>query len=159
VTLTPSLTSYSNTLLASFNNRIPLKDHRRTASAHISTTRAGTPLQIQENSPQAWTFAERFVGRSSVTAYEAKSAPPFIVSFDQQEDLEKFSPSSKVSRQGQPKWFSMQCIPSPQYPPALAPSLRQRIEVPLSDSLRVKTTLSRVSSFGLPIRPLPPTPS
>ncbi|KAI9452374.1 hypothetical protein BJY52DRAFT_938294 [Lactarius psammicola] len=150
---------YSNTLLASFNNRIPLKEHRRTASAHISTTRAGTPELIQgNNSPRAWTFAERFVGRSSVVMNEAKSAPPFIVSFDQQEDLEKFSPSSKVSRQGQPKWFSMQCTPSPQYPPALAPSLRQRIEVPLPTSMGVKKTSSRISSFGHPIRPLPPTP-
>ncbi|KAH9009899.1 hypothetical protein EDB85DRAFT_2127248 [Lactarius pseudohatsudake] len=143
---------YSNTLLASFNNRILLKDHRRNASAHISTTRAGTPVQIQRNSSRVRTFAERFVGKKS---YEPKSAPPFIASFDrQQKNLEeKPSPSRQ---QGQPlaRALSMQCIHSPQYPPALAPSPRQRIEVPLSATLGVSSRMS-----DLPIRPLPPTPT
>ncbi|KAI9441902.1 hypothetical protein H4582DRAFT_2074078 [Lactarius indigo] len=144
---------YCNTLLASFNNRIPLKEHRRIASAHICTTRAGTPVQIQGNSSRTRTFAERFVGR---TSYEAKSAPPFIVTFDQQQKNleEKSSPTRQ--RQGQPRAFSMHCIHSPQYPPTLAPSLRQRIEVPLSDTLGVSSR--RMSTFDLPIRPLPPTP-
>jgi hypothetical protein len=145
---TPSLTSYSNTLLALFNNRIPLKDH---ASMHISTPRAGTPAQIEENSSQTWTFADHFVRRPS----DVKSAPPYIMSFDQRGNLEELSPPSNVSHA---RPFSVQCIHSPQYPQALAPSLRQRVEVPLSSSLRVKKRLSRISSFGLPIRPLPPTP-
>ncbi|KAH9066034.1 hypothetical protein EDB83DRAFT_734710 [Lactarius deliciosus] len=140
---------YSNTLLASFNNRIPLKDHRRNASAHIPTTSAGTPVQIQRNSSRARTFAERFVGQKS---YGPKSAPPFIVSFDRQQKHleEKPSPSRP---QGLPRALSMQCIHSPQYPPALAPSPRQRIEVPLSATLGVSSRMS-----DLPIRPLPPTP-
>lgn len=160
VILTDNLASYSITLLALFNDRISINDHSRNASARISTSRAGTPVRIEENlnSSRTWSFADYFVGRPSVATSDVKSAPPFIVSFDQQRNLEEFSPSrsSNASHHGQPRPFS---IPSPQYPQALGPSLRRRIEVPLSASLRAKTTLSRISSFGLPIRPLPRTPS
>lgn len=149
----PALTSYSNTLLASFNNRIPLEDHRRNASTHISTTRPSTPVVIQEDSTRTWTFSDYFVGRSPAASNDVKSAPPYIVSFDHQKNLEEFPPLSKQSRP-----FSMQCIRSPQYPPALAPILRHRIEVPLSASLEAKKRSTRISSLGLPVRPLPPTP-
>ena len=149
--LTPYLTSYSNSLLASLNNRIPLEDHRRNASTHISSTRASTPLEIEENSTRTWRFPEYFVSRTpNAVSSDIKSAPPFIVSFDQQKNDEEFTPSSK-----QPRPFSMQCIHKPQYPEALAPPLRHRIGMPSFGGLKS----SRTSLVNPPVRPLPPTPT
>lgn len=145
--LTFSPTSYSNSLLASFNNRIPLEEHRRNASTHISSTRASTPLEIEGNSPRTWRFPDYFVGRTpGAVSSDIKSAPPFIVSFDQQRNEEEFAPSSK-----QPRPFSMQCIHKPQYPEALAPPLRHRIGMPSFSAMKRSSRISIV-------RPLPPTP-
>jgi hypothetical protein len=146
---------YSNTLLASLNNRIPLEEHRRNASTHISSSRASTPVEAEENSTRTWRFPDYFVGRTpTAVSSDIKSAPPFIVSFDQQINEEEFAPSSKQLRP-----FSMQCIHKPQYPESLATPLRHRIGVPLSASFGAKNRSSRISLAVPPVRPLPPTPT